>query len=173
MFEKETDVVCGKCGVRNAPVAKYCSNCGGELLAPAELAFSGLDGLSLVHLAGSLYVLVSALFNWNVDRDLYKLLVGSDNLASVLLLVPYLVTGGLGLIASYEFGVWSRVKMRKLVVLISATATAVGLGSTFALFYLGLAYLGFSLQLVGPAWVIFLVNAWKLWTDRKRFRTSL
>jgi hypothetical protein len=48
--------------------------------------------------------------------------------------------------------------------IVSPLAIALGLASTLTLFLLGLTIRG----IVGPAWIIFLINAWALWRDRRK-----
>jgi hypothetical protein len=149
--EENSQIVCGKCGFKNPSGAKYCLNCGKKLGVSLESGSTGFDGLFLLHLTGSVYVLISIIFN-----ELVRL--------TILFLVPYLVVGFLGLAAAYEFHNWSNVKRKRLVKSISLLAIALGFAATFILFLLGLGVHG----VIGPAWVIFLVNGWKLWKDRQR-----
>jgi hypothetical protein len=41
---------------------------------------------------------------------------------------------------------------------------ALGLAGTLTLFLIGLGLRG----IVGPAWLIFVINAWKLWKNRSK-----
>lgn len=174
--EKKTGTACEKCGSENASGTKYCPNCGWKIAVPKETGFGRFEGLCLLHLTGSVYLLLSVLFNWTVPRSIYYSLVGSELLANLLFLVPYLVGGVLGLVASYAFYSWWQVKRRKLVIVTAATAIAVGFSATFSLFYFAtysLRYIGLDLSgTIGPAWVIFLANGWKLWTDKNKLKTS-
>ena len=153
--EFESELICGKCGSPNPASAKFCLNCGKSLAVSAALPSSGFEGLSLLHFTGSIYVLVSVVFN-----ELYRL--------SPIFLGLFFAVGFLGLGAAYGFYVWPKVTRRKLVQAISAVTIAVGFGSTFILFYLGLGVSG----VVGPAWVIFVVTGWKLWADRNKLKAS-
>ena len=62
MVEKEAGVACGKCGFVNPSGAKFCLECG-KSLAVSVGSDGGFESLSLLHLVGSVYVLVSVLFN--------------------------------------------------------------------------------------------------------------
>jgi hypothetical protein len=151
----EEKVKCLKCGFENLPGAKYCSNCGEKLVAPVPVqAFGGLEGLFILHLVGSLYVLTSLVFNAVVR-------------ASLFLAIPYLASGVLGLFSAWTFQGWSSGRSRgwrRWVKLVSATSIALGFGGTLALFLIGLELKG----VVGPAWLIFLINARELWKNRFR-----
>jgi hypothetical protein len=76
-------------------------------------------------------------------------------------MVLYLISGLLGLYAGYEFYIG---KVSKYLKFVSALAIIIGLASTFILFLIGLEIRG----IIGPAWVIFLINAWMLWKERTR-----
>jgi hypothetical protein len=136
---------CSKCGYKkNPPEAKYCLNCGAKLSASSIV--QPLDGLFYLHLVGSSYLLTSLVFN-SVVR------------ASIFLAIPYLVGGILGLISANEL---RRASRRRFVKILSASSVALGLVGTLMLFLIGMELRG----IVGPAWLIFLINAWKLWRDR-------
>lgn len=152
LVEKEVGVTCGKCGFVNPSGAKFCLNCGKNLTVSVVPA-GGLESLSLLHFVGSFYILVSILFN-----EVYRV--------SPVFLVAFLAVGFLGLIAAYGFYAWSRVgvRMRRLVKVVSLLTVALGFGSTFLLFFLGLGVSG----VIGPVWVVFVVAGWKLWVDRQK-----
>jgi hypothetical protein len=153
MSKEAAGATCGKCGSENPPGAKYCLNCGKKLVGPVEPGFRSFEGLSLLHLAGSAYVLISVLFN--------ELIFGHP-----LFLVPYLVAGLLGLAAAYEFHNWLNVERKRLIIAISMLTISLGFGATFVLFLVGLTVHG----VIGPTWVIFLLNGWKLWADRHKLQ---
>lgn len=157
MSQKEVDnlTTCGKCGFQNPADAKFCLNCGKSLAISTLSPSSGFEGLALLHFTGSIYVLVSVVFN-----ELYRV--------SPVFLGLFLAVGFLGLGAAYGFSVWPKVTRRKLVQALSAVTIAVGFASTLILFYLGLGVSG----VVGPAWVIFVVTGWKLWTDRNKLKNT-
>jgi hypothetical protein len=75
MSEKKPGIACGKCGFENRSGAKYCLNCWKKLDVSAESArtLRSFEGLSLLHLTGSVYVLVSVLFNELVRISLLSL----------------------------------------------------------------------------------------------------
>ena len=154
MSEERAGATCGKCGHENPPGAKYCLNCGKKLGGAVEPGVRSFEGLSLLHLTGSAYVLISVLFNELVRQTVF--------------FVPYLATGLLGLAAAYEFHNWPNVERKRLITAVSLLTIALGFGATFVLFLLGLTVHG----VIGPAWVIFLINGWKLWTDRHRLQTK-
>jgi hypothetical protein len=151
---EKAGVTCGKCGHKNPLGANYCLSCGKKLGEPVESGLRSFEGLSLLHLTGSAYVLISVLF--------------SELIRQTVFLVPYLATGLLGLAAAYEFHNWPNVERERLVTAVSLLTIALGFGATFVLFLLGLTVHG----VIGPAWAIFLINGWKLWTDRHRLRTK-
>jgi hypothetical protein len=138
-------VRCGKCGFENPPDLKFCGNCGASLSVVLETP--RFEGLALLHIAGSLYLLLSLAFNALVQ-------------ASPAFIILYASSALLGLYAGYRFYTGRASKYLKIV---SPLAIALGLTSTSILFLLGLAIRG----VIGPAWIIFLVNAWALWRDRK------
>jgi uncharacterized protein (DUF983 family) len=148
-------VKCLKCGFENFPGAKYCSNCGEKLAAPVSVkALEGLEDLFTLHLVGSLYVLTSLVFNAVVR-------------ASLFLAIPYLASGVLGLVSAWTLHSLSSGKShrwRRWVKLASAMSIALGLAGTLTLFLIGLGLRG----IVGPAWLIFVINAWKLWKNRSK-----
>lgn len=154
--EAENVIQCGKCGFQNPAGAKFCLNCGKSLAIPATVPSAGFDGLSLLHFTGSIYILISVAFN-----ELYRV--------SLIFLGIFIAVPIMGLGVAYGFYTWQKVTHRKLVQVVSVVTIALGFSVTFVLFYLGLNVSG----VIGPAWVIFLVTGWKLWTDRNRLKTSL
>lgn len=138
-------VRCGKCGFENPPDLKFCGNCGARLSVVLETP--RFEGLALLHIAGSLYLLLSLAFNALVQ-------------AIPAFIILHASSALLGLYAGYRFYTGRASKYLKIV---SPLAIALGLTSTSILFLLGLAIRG----VIGPAWIIFLVNAWALWRDRK------
>ena len=102
--------------------------------------------MAAIHITASLYLLLSVAFNVIVQ-------------ATYLLFVPYLVSGATGLYLGYEY---HRGKKGRWLKVASALTVAIGLAATSVLFILGLALRG----VIGPAWILFLVNAWWLWSSR-------
>jgi hypothetical protein len=139
-------VRCGKCGFENPPDLKFCGNCGASFSVVLETP--RFEGLALLHIAGSLYLLLSLAFNALVQ-------------ASPAFIILHASSALLGLYAGYRFYTGRASKYLKIV---SPLAIALGLTSTSILFLLGLAIRG----VIGPAWIIFLVNAWALWRDRRK-----
>jgi len=141
----QKSIKCVKCDFENPANMKFCGNCGAKLsVTPTTPEF---EGLTLLHITGSAYLLISLIFNTLVK--------------DTVLVVPYLASGLLGLYAGYEFykgktGMWSKI--------ISILAIVMGVVSTSYLFWMGLELRG----VIGPAWVIFLISAWLLWKDRGR-----
>ncbi|MCP8316491.1 MAG: zinc ribbon domain-containing protein [archaeon] len=139
-------VKCKKCGFENPSNLKFCGNCGARLSVTAITP--KFEGLALLHITGSAYLIISLIFNALVQ-------------ASVIFMIPYIASGLLGLYAGYEF---YTSKAGKWLKIISALAIIIGLVSTSLLFLIGLEVRG----VIGPAWVIFLINAWMLWKERVR-----
>jgi hypothetical protein len=126
---------------------KFCGNCGVELRATILTDY--VEALAFLHIASSLYVLLTLGSNYLVQHIFF-------------LLILYAVVGVAGLYIGYEIhrgagGIWLKVA--------SAITIGLGLATTSFLYVLGL-YLG---GLVGPSWVLFLVCAWLLWVSRKSF----
>jgi hypothetical protein len=124
---------------------KFCGNCGVELRATMLTDY--VQALAILHIASSLYVLLTLGSNYLVQRNFF-------------LLIPYAVVGVAGLYVGYEMhrgngGRWLKVA--------SAITIGLGLAVTSFLYVFGLFYAG----LIGPAWVLFLVCAWLLWVSRK------
>jgi len=135
---------CPKCGARNPEGAKFCNNCGARLQVAVE---GGFEGLVYLHLVAALYMLLSAAFNAIVQ-------------GSPLFLGLYVVAGVLGICVAYALRagkVKGWVKLASFIMIVS------GLIGTTLMFLIGLEIKG----VIGPAWVIFLVTAWKLWQDRR------
>lgn len=139
-------VKCEKCGFDNPSNVKFCGNCGARLSVTAITP--KFEGLALLHITGSAYLIISLIFNALVQ-------------ASLIFLIPYIISALLGLYAGYEFYIG---KVSKYLKFVSALAIILGLVSTFLLFWIGLGVRG----VIGPAWVIFLINAWMLWKERAR-----
>lgn len=137
---------CKKCGFENPKNLKFCSNCGARLRTATITP--KFEGLALLHITASVYLLISLIFNALVQ-------------ASMIFTVPYIVSGLMGLYAGYEFYIG---KVGKWLKIISALAIIIGLAPTFLLFWIGLEIKG----IIGPAWVIFLINAWMLWKERAK-----
>jgi len=142
----EMSIKCRKCGFENPPNFKFCGNCG-EKLAETEVA-PKFEGLALLHITASIYLIVSLIFNAVVQ-------------ASPAFITPYVLSALLGLYAGYRF---YQAKTSKHLIVISAIAIILGLASTLSLFLIGLGIRG----VIGPAWTIFLINAWTLWKARKK-----
>jgi len=137
-------IKCGKCGFDNPANLKFCGNCGARL-GVTEIT-PKFEALALLHVTGSTYLLISLVFNTLVQ-------------ASMVFIIPYIASGLLGLYAGYEFYTG---KVSKWLKIISAAVIATGLASTSTLFLIGLGVRG----VIGPAWTIFLINAWTLWKER-------
>ena len=139
-------VKCEKCGFDNPSNVKFCGNCGARLsIATITPKF---EGLALLHITGSAYLIISLIFNALVQ-------------ASMIFFIPYIISGLLGLYAGYEFYLG---KVSKYLKFVSALAIILGLASTFLLFWIGLGVRG----VIGPAWIIFLINLLMLWKERAR-----
>jgi len=144
-----------KCGFENPTNLKFCGNCGARLdIATITPKF---EGLALLHITASAYLLISLISSYSLISLFSNALVGE----SYTFMILYLISGLLGLYASYEFYIG---KVEKWLKMISAVAIALGLASTSILFWTGLLVEG----VIGPAWVIFLINAWMLWKERAR-----
>ena len=121
---------------------KFCGNCGVKI--SIETNAPKFEALVLLHLAASLYLVISLIFNTLVQM-------------SSVFIVPYVASSLLGLFAAYSF---YRGKTSKSLKAISALAIAIGLAFTFTLFVIGAS-------LIGPAWIIFVINGWALWKQRR------
>jgi hypothetical protein len=137
-------VKCRKCGFENPSNVKFCGNCGARLAASALAP--KFEGLALLHVVGSAYLLISLASNSLVQ-------------ASMTFTIPYLASGLLGLYVAYEL---YRGRASKYLKMASASAIVVGLVSTFILFLIGLGVRG----VIGPAWAIFAISLWVLWKQR-------
>jgi len=88
--------------------------------------------------------------------------ISSALVQSILTLTTtYLASALLGLYAAYEF---YKGKVTKWLMITSAAATAIGLASTLILSLIGFGVRG----VIGPAWIIFIINAMILWKERTR-----
>ncbi|MCP8308368.1 MAG: zinc ribbon domain-containing protein [archaeon] len=153
-------VKCKKCGFDNQEGLKFCGNCGAKLGAIVEapkVEAPKFEGLALLHITGSIYLLISLVSSYSLILLFSNALVGE----SYTFMILYLVSGLLGLYAGYEFYTG---KISKYLKMISVLAIALGLASTSILFWLGLLVMG----VIGPAWAIFLINAWILWKERAK-----
>ena len=137
-------VKCSKCGYENASGLKFCGKCGAKL--GPNPSKGSLEGLAALHIAASLYLLLTVAFNSLVQ-------------ASLLFIAPYMISGVAGLYLGYEF---HRGKMGGRLKVASALTIAIGLSATSVLFIIGL----YAQGVIGPAWILFLVNAWWLWGAR-------
>ena len=136
---------CEKCGFLNASGLKFCGNCGSKL-APVMVSRM-VQALGLLFISTSLYLVISIIFNGVVQ-------------SSPLFLVGYLVSILLGMFVGYGI---VRGERGGLFVIGAAASIAVGLGSSFLLFLVGLSAQG----VIGPVWIFFVVMAWVLWKARK------
>ncbi len=148
-------IKCKKCGFENPEGLKFCGNCGAKISAIVEV--HKFEGLALLHITASVYLLISIISSYNLLSVFSNALVGERNTFMIL----YFVSALLGLYAGYEFYIG---KISKYLKIISALAIIIGLVSTSLLFWAGLVVMG----VIGPAWIIFLINAWMLWKERKR-----
>jgi hypothetical protein len=145
-------IKCRKCGFENPPNFKFCGNCGEKLIEerPAGVeAAPRPEAPALLHITASIYLIISLIFNAVIQ-------------ASPALITPYALSAMLGLYAGYRF---YQGKTGRHVKIISAAAIIIGLASTFTLFLIGVSMLR---GVIGPAWIIFIINAWTLWKARKR-----
>lgn len=145
--------VCPKCGWKNPDEAIFCLKCGSKIQKKVEEAPTPLEGLTFLHIAGSLYTILSAVFNPFVRE-------------SAIYLPLYLASGILGLFSAYALhqkkgGKWTKI-------LLSSATVALGFAGTFRLFIIGLLLREEIRGIFGPAWIIFLITALKLWQDRHR-----
>lgn len=140
-------VKCVKCGFENPSGMKFCGNCG------AKLVFEELppesEALTLLHLTGSLYLVMSLVFN-SLAR------------ASPLFVALYTTSALLGLYAAYSIRKQTKAKHSKIV---SVMAIIAGFSGTLLLFIIGLLELR---GIVGPAWIIFLISGYMLWKNREK-----
>ncbi|MEM3518475.1 MAG: zinc ribbon domain-containing protein [Nitrososphaerales archaeon] len=159
MNAKEDDmnesIKCKKCGFENPTNVKFCGNCGAKLSTIVEA--NKFEGLALLHITGSAYLLISLISSYRLISIFSNALVGESNTFMIL----YITSAILGFYSGYEFYIG---KINKYLKIISALAIIIGLASTSILFWAGLVVMG----VIGPAWIIFLINAWMLWKERKR-----
>ena len=73
-------VKCSRCGFDNPPEMKFCGNCGAKLTVAAELR--RFEALASTHMTGSLYLILSAIFNDLVKASIVFLLYTSLQLSS-------------------------------------------------------------------------------------------
>ena len=143
--KKET-IKCRKCGLDSPSEAKFCPNCGAKIGAPPILISRPLPSLAFLYFAGGAYLIITAIVNPLVQ-------------ASLLLLIPYIIIGVLGLFVGWQF--YSGKRVRKWTRGLSLAVGVVGATITIAMYVLG-----FRLErLIGPAWVIFVFNGWALIRD--------
>lgn len=154
MAKRKNAVMCPKCGKKNPEEAVFCLKCGSKIRR-AEEAPTPLEGLIFLHIVGSMYTILTVIFNTYVRT-------------SVFYLSFYLGSGILGLCAAYALHQQKGKRWAKS--LLSLATIAIGVVGTFRLFLVGqlLGELGEILPLAGPAWIIFLATGIKLWLDRHR-----
>lgn len=140
-------VRCRKCGFENPAGMKFCGNCGAKLTL--ELA-PKLESLALLHITGSIYLIISLIFNALIR-------------VSPILLISYTTSALLGLYAGYAL---HKNKVGRYLKIVSVLASIIGFIATFILFIMGLEIRG----VVGPAWIIFLVIIYVLWKKRAEFQ---
>ena len=140
---------CPKCGYDNPPDAKYCLNCGYKLMREENVKLEA-EGLLLI--SSGIILLLTLLFN------------GLMRIVPSLALV-YLIFG----ITSIYSGLRLYSGSASLLNIIIATLSIVfGFAGTFFLYLLGLPLKG----LVSPDWVIYIVTAFKLLSDRKKLKKN-
>ena len=149
VFQAETKtelpVKCPKCGFENAAGVRFCGSCGRKLQVVSNSEY--VEALAMLHIASSLYFLVSIAFNTIVEHFL-------------IFLIPFSVVG--------LAGVYIGIQLHRGVLtawLRAASAIVCGLGfaSSSYLFVLGLTVGG----VVGPSWVLFLICGVLLWLSSK------
>jgi len=140
-------VKCPKCGYENPDGAKFCANCGYRLDRPRA---DGHEALGLLLVSGGMLLLLTLVFN-----SILRIVVYAAAL--------YLIAGLLGIYGGYEL---YRGRVGAAPLAASAASIALGLASTLFTFALGLPLKG----IVPPDWIIFLVAAWKLLSERGSFR---
>jgi len=143
--------VCPKCRWKNPEEAVFCLKCGSKIRKVKE-APAPLEGLISLHIVGSLYVILSAVFNPFVRE-------------SALYLPLYSASGILGLFTAYTLH-YKGIKWTKIIL--SSATVALGFAGTFRLFLIGLMLREEIRGIFAPAWIIFLIIALKLWQDRHR-----
>lgn len=151
MKERKDKKVCPKCGWKNPKEALFCLKCGSKLEVVKVAERAPLEGLVFLHIAGSLYTILSVVFNPFVRE-------------SPLYLALYFASGILGLCTTYALHQKKGRKWTK--ILLSSATVALGFAGTFRLFVIGLMLREEIRGIFGPAWIIFLITASKLWRDR-------
>ncbi len=141
---------CPRCGYENPPEAKYCLNCGYRLIQEER---QRLEGSGLLLLTSGIILIVTFLFNALLrvfpSLELIYIIFGITSVYS-----GYRLYRGAGSLAD----------------LIVATLSVIfGFAGTLFLYLYGLAFKG----LVTPDWIIYLVAAVKLFSDRKKLAVSL
>jgi len=149
---RKRTAVCPKCGWKNPEEAVFCLKCGAKV-QEVEEAPAPLEGLTFLHIVGSLYAILSAAFNPFVRE-------------SALYLPLYFASGILGLCTAYALHQKKGRKWAK--ILLSSAAVALGFAGTFRLFLIGLMLREEIRGIFEPTWIIFLITALKLWQDRRR-----
>ncbi|MGC8568967.1 MAG: zinc ribbon domain-containing protein [Nitrososphaeria archaeon] len=144
--EEFSTMKCPRCGYENPPEAKYCLNCGFRLVSEERVRFEG-EGLLLV--SGGLISLLVLLFN-----TLLHLFI-SLTLAYLVLVLTSLYSG---------FRLY-RGSVSLAVIALSSVSIIIGFSVGMFLYLLGLGLKG----LVSPDWVIYLLAAYKMYADRKKF----
>ncbi|MGC9208742.1 MAG: zinc ribbon domain-containing protein [Nitrososphaeria archaeon] len=144
--EEFSTMKCPRCGYENPPEAKYCLNCGFRLVSEERVRFEG-EGLLLV--SGGLISLLVMLFN-----TLLHLFI-SLTLAYLVLVLTSLYSG----LRLY------RGSVSLAVIALSSVSIIIGFSVGMFLYLLGLGLKG----LVSPDWVIYLLAAYKMYADRKKF----
>ena len=138
-------VKCPRCGFENPAGMKFCGNCGAKLkTAVIQPEFKALE---LLHVTGSIYLLVSLIFNSLVQ-------------ASQMLTILYAASALLGLYAAYKL---HRGDSDGSLKLASILASIIGLSATSFTFLIGLNVKG----VIGPAWVIFAVTIYTFLREKQ------
>jgi hypothetical protein len=144
--EPAGELVCRKCGTPNPPDAKFCKNCGRKVGVHLPQEQPGVIPVLLA--VGGAYLLIS-------------LVVNSLVRATPQLWVPYAVAGVFSTFLGYAY---ARRKVYLWTKILAMLTVALALYGTGLAFLVGLSVRG----VVGPAWVIFAVGAWRLWVDKAR-----
>jgi hypothetical protein len=148
LTSKET-VKCNKCGLISHSKVKFCPNCGTKTDDPVSLKSKLFPSLAFLHFTGSAYLILTVAVNPLVQ-------------ASILFSIPYILIGMLGLFVGLLFYFGKLVKgwTKSLSVIIVCLGTLI----TIVVYIIG-----FRIErLIGPAWVIFLINGWALVKDWRR-----
>jgi len=139
-------VKCRKCGLDSPSEAKFCPNCGAKIGVVRALNGRPFLSLAFLHFAGGTYLIIAAIANKLVQ-------------ASLLFLIPYILIGVLSLFVGWQF--YSGKLIKRWTKSLSLAVVVVGTAVTIATYVLGIRLEG----LVGPAWVIFVLNGWALIID--------